>query len=158
MGIEEEIGVLLRKNGLTLAVAESCSGGMLGQRITAVSGSSDYFIGGVIAYSNEVKIGILHVERTVLEEHGAVSSESAARMALGVKDALGADLGLSITGIAGPGGCTAEKPVGLVFVGYCDECGSRAERFIFEGARENIRRCAVDEALTFLRNTLLERK
>lgn len=157
MPIEKEIGDLLRERRLTLAVAESCTGGMLGQRITSVSGSSGYFVGGIIAYADEVKTAILNVERAVLDEHGAVSAQTASRMAAGVMRALGTDLGVSITGIAGPAGGTAEKPVGLVFIGLCDETGCRVEQFDFEGGREAVRRQAADEALILLKERLLER-
>ena len=111
------------ESGQTLAVAESCTGGGLGEAITEVSGSSSYFLGGVISYSNDVKIDLLDVDRQVLDENGAVSAIVAEQMAIGVKAKLKSDWGISITGIAGPTGGTDSKPVGLVYVGIADPEG-----------------------------------
>ncbi|HIP99315.1 TPA: nicotinamide-nucleotide amidohydrolase family protein, partial [Candidatus Bipolaricaulota bacterium] len=113
---EVEVGERLRKLGKTLAVAESCSGGLLAMRITEVPGASDYFLGGIVSYANAAKERLLAVPGEVLAERGAVSPECARAMALGVKRAFGADYALAITGIAGPGGGTPEKPVGLVYI------------------------------------------
>ncbi len=107
---------LARARGVTIATAESCTGGLVGARLTSVPGSSDAYVGGVVAYSDAVKEGQLGVPRDLLERHGAVSAESAAAMAAGVRAALGADVGAAVTGVAGPGGGTPEKPVGLVFI------------------------------------------
>lgn len=114
--LAQQIGDRLRSRGLTLAVAESCTGGLLGDRITDVPGSSDYFLGGVLAYSNQVKAGLLDVRAETLEVHGAVSAECAAEMAQGVRRLLGSDVALSITGIAGPGGGSDGKPKGLTYI------------------------------------------
>lgn len=111
------VGARLRELGLSLGTAESCTGGGIGDWLTDVPGSSDYYVGGVIAYSNAIKIKLLCVPNAILERHGAVSRETAAAMALGALDALGCDVALSTTGVAGPGGGSAEKPVGTVFVG-----------------------------------------
>ena len=158
MRIEEEIGPLLRKAGLTIAVAESCTGGMLGQRISSVGGSSDYFLGGVIAYANDVKVRLLGVDVDVLAREGAVSAAVAEEMATGVRAALGSGIALSVTGIAGPTGGSREKPVGLVFIGMAEDAGCRSEKFQFTGDREAVRQRTADEALQWLRKALLERK
>lgn len=162
-GVDEEtleviVGRLLRERGLTVAVAESCTAGLLGGRIANVPGSSEYFLGGVISYSNAVKESLLGVSPDTLAAHGAVSEETACAMAAGVVKATGADIGLSITGIAGPEGGTAEKPVGLVYLGIA--CGSevRAIRTLGWGNRNLVRARAVQEALLLLRNTLITRE
>lgn len=155
--LEREVGRLLTAQGLTLAVAESCTGGLLGGRVTAVSGSSIYFAGGVIAYSNEVKVRLLGVDRVVLAAHGAVSAPVARQMATGVRSRIGADLGVAITGVAGPGGGTAAKPVGLVFVALARNGGCVVRRFRFDGARATVRRAAGDAALEMIKSELLKR-
>ena len=121
--IAEVVGRLLRGKRQTVAVAESCTGGGLGAMLTDISGSSDYFWGGVIAYDNRIKIGLLDVDKDVLETDGAVSDIVAQQMALGIKQRLGTDWGVSVTGIAGPGGGTDIKPVGLVYIGIADPDG-----------------------------------
>ena len=146
--LEHALGARLKKRGLTLAVAESCTGGLLGGRITAVPGSSAYFLGGVIAYANAVKVRRLGVPSRLLTRHGAVSAECALAMARGARRELGAAVGLSVTGIAGPEGGTADKPVGTVFVALCGP--GRAEtvrRLDVLGPRENVRSRAVTSAL-----------
>lgn len=152
--LEAEIGEFLREKGLTLAVAESCTGGLLGMRITEVPGSSDYFRGGVIAYSNAVKEKVLGVPREVLVERGAVSAECAQAMAEGVRALLGADLALAITGIAGPTGGTLEKPVGLVYIALAGSLGVEVERHQFQGSRRDVRWAASQAALELLRRHL----
>ena len=134
-GMEETVGRLLRERRLTLAVAESCTGGLIGHRITDVPGSSEYFLLGVATYSNEAKERVLGVRAETLAAHGAVSAETAAEMAEGVRRLAGADLGVSTTGIAGPGGGTPEKPVGTVCVGLAWEGGSWSRRYDL-GTRE----------------------
>ena len=153
--VEVEVGEFLRAKELTLATAESCTGGLIGQRITAVSGSSEYYAGGVIAYSNGVKTALLGVPKPVLAEQGAVSAPVAEAMAAGVMAALGADVALSTTGIAGPTGGTAEKPVGLVFIGLA----ARGQPPVthehhFEGNRDAVRMAASQAALKMLEHYL----
>ncbi len=148
--LEQKIVERLRAAGKTLAVAESCTGGLIGGRITSVSGSSECFAGGIISYSNELKEKLLGVERSLLEEHGAVSEEVAAAMAVGVILTTGADYSLSITGIAGPGGGTDKKPVGLVYIGLAGGAETVIRRFLLEGDRNAVRESAVEEALKLL--------
>lgn len=145
-------GSMLASSGLTLALAESCTGGMIAARVTMVPGSSSYFLGGVVAYDNQVKEGLLGVAAKTLEEKGAVSEETAREMALGACRSLGADLGLSVTGIAGPGGGTSQKPVGLVYFALArgtKVVGSR--KVIFPGRREGVRNAAAICALQILK-------
>ncbi len=153
--LELVTGRMLRERGLTLAVAESCTGGLLGGRITNIPGSSEYFLGGVIAYSNALKEQLLGVAPAILATHGAVSEETAREMAAGVARATGADIGLSITGIAGPDGGTDEKPVGLVYLGIAkkDE-PARAVRAVLGRDRDTIRLRAVQQSLVLLRDLL----
>lgn len=137
---------LLREQGLTLATAESCTGGMLGARITAVPGSSAVYLGGVVSYSNEIKQLLLNVPEEFLEVHGAVSWQVAEAMAEGVRNACGSDIGIGITGIAGPASDGTDKPVGLVYVGYCDEHRIVNRRLLLHGTRDEIRREACRRA------------
>ncbi|MGB9756945.1 MAG: CinA family protein [Candidatus Bipolaricaulaceae bacterium] len=152
--LEAEVGELLREKGLTLAVAESCTGGLLGMRITEVPGASDYFRGGIIAYSNEVKREVLGVPAGILEEKGAVSPECARAMAEGARRVCRADLALATTGIAGPTGGTAEKPVGLVYIALASPEGVRVERHEFRGSRQGVRWSASEAALALLQRYL----
>ena len=142
---------LLRDRGLTLATAESCTGGLVAARITDVPGSSDVFLGSIVAYANEVKHARLGVPEEVLAAHGAVSAETAAAMAAGAREALGADVAVSVTGVAGPDGGTAEKPVGLVFVHVVGPEGELARQLDFPGDRETIRVRAAVAALHLVR-------
>jgi nicotinamide-nucleotide amidase len=148
--LEAVVGKLLLKNGLTLAVAESCTGGGLGARITDVSGSSDYFLGGIISYSNEIKEKLLNVNPQTLADFGAVSAETVKEMAIGVCRATKADIGISISGVAGPGGGTEEKPVGTVYIGtnFKDEITSH--KLNLWGRRDDIRYRAGQNALQLL--------
>ena len=150
MTVAEKLVELLRAQGLTCATAESCTGGGVGAAITAVPGSSAVFLGGVISYANAVKEGVLGVSPETLATVGAVSSETAAQMADGVRRLLKADLAVSVTGIAGPGGGSAEKPVGLVWFGLATKDGVRTERAIFTGDRAAVRAQAVTHALGML--------
>jgi nicotinamide-nucleotide amidase len=145
-----------RGRGLTLATAESCTGGMVAERLTAIPGSSDVFLGSVVAYSDAVKERELAVPAAVLAEHGAVSAEAAATMAAGARERLGADVAVAVTGIAGPGGGTDEKPVGLVYVHAAAPDGDRAADFQFPGDRDSIRRRATVTALHLLRSLLTQ--
>ena len=153
--MEEVVGLKLTLGGYTLAVAESCTGGLLAQRITDVPGSSKYFLGGVIAYANEVKTKELGVEPILLLEHGAVSAPVAEAMAEGIRSRTGTDFGLSITGIAGPAGGTEEKPVGTVFIALADGVTTVHRRFHLPGDRQLIRWRASQAALDLLRRRLL---
>jgi nicotinamide-nucleotide amidase len=157
--MEEVVGKLLREHGRTLAVAESCSGGLVGNRITNVPGSSNYFIGGVIAYSNELKQRLLGVQERTLTTHGAVSEETAREMALGVRRATGADLGIATTGIAGPDGGTAEKPVGTVAIALAadglDIDHARSRVYRLWGNREWVKLLTSQVALDWVRRYLL---
>jgi nicotinamide-nucleotide amidase len=152
--VEELVLDLCRGQGLTLATAESCTGGMVAQRLTSVPSSSDVFLGGVVAYSDEVKVRELDVPVEALSRHGAVSAEAAAAMAAGGRERLGADVCVSVTGVAGPGGGSAEKPVGLVYLHAETPSGSRGADFVFPGDRESIRRRATVTALHLLRRLL----
>ncbi len=152
--LEEAVGALLRKKGMTLATAESCTGGLLSGRITDIAGSSDYYAGGVCAYSNEVKSGFLGVREKTLEEHGAVSEETAKEMAERIRKKFGTSAGISVTGIAGPGGGTGSKPVGLTYIGYSDENKCYALKFNFGDNRERNRIRAVQACLNLLRKEL----
>ncbi len=149
------VGDLLARRGATVATAESCTGGLLGGRITAVPGSSAWYLGGVVAYANRIKESILGVPAHVLETEGAVSAATAAAMASGVRDRFGADYALSVTGIAGPGGGTPEKPVGLVYLGIASPEGLRTVRCRFGADRETNRRAAAARALNELRLSIL---
>jgi nicotinamide-nucleotide amidase len=134
----------------TVAVAESCTGGGLGARLTSVAGSSAAFLGGVISYSNEAKATLLGVDPALIREHGAVSEPVAREMARGTRQRLGADYGISITGVAGPEGGTAEKPVGLVYIGLAKCDGERITENHFIGIREDVRRRSTQVALQIL--------
>ena len=150
MTIAEELVQVLTEKKLTCATAESCTGGGVGFAITGVSGSSAVFWGGVISYDNSVKHGVLGVPEEVLATKGAVSSECAAAMAEGVRRLLKTDLAVSLTGIAGPGGGSKEKPVGLVWFGLASATGVTTEKKIFSGGREAVRVAAIEHALRLL--------
>lgn len=140
----------LTQRGLTLALAESCTGGLIAHTITDVSGSSTFFLGSIVAYANAAKENLLGVPSTLLLEHGAVSEPVALAMARGARRALGADLGLGITGIAGPSGATPTKPVGLVYIGLAGPWGERALCFQVNGDRLSNKRRFAEEALAAL--------
>lgn len=150
MSLEEQLGQIFKAKGLRVATAESCTGGLLAGRITDVAGSSDYMLGGIVSYANEVKQHLLGVDPTALAEHGAVSEVVARQMARGARERLGADVGISVTGVAGPGGGSPEKPVGLVWIGLSDARGDRAERYLWESDRVGNRALSVDAALRLL--------
>ena len=153
--LEQVVHNLLCAQGLTISVAESCTGGMLGELLTASSGASKYFTGGVIGYSNSVKQALLGVEEKVLMEHGAVSSKTAALMASGAKSLFKTDLALSITGIAGPQGGSPDKPLGTFYVGLAAGEEATAFHFHWAGERERVRRYGAYTALDVLRRKLL---
>ena len=150
--IEVLVGELLSAHGLQLAVAESCTGGLISHMITNVSGSSTYFLGGVTAYANEAKIKLLGVKPETLEKFGAVSLQTVLEMAEGVRDALSADIGISTSGIAGPTGGTPDKPVGTVWIGIRSARSGGALVFHFEGDRLSIKEQAAQAALEMLLN------
>ena len=150
MTVAEKLVELLKAQGLTCATAESCTGGGVGSAITAVPGSSAVFLGGVISYANEVKRDVLGVSDHDLQTVGAVSGEVAAQMADGARKLLKTDLAVSLTGIAGPDGGSAEKPVGLVWFGLSTASGTRTEKVIFSGDRAKVRAQAVTHALGML--------
>lgn len=152
--VEVAVGRMLRERELTLALAESCTGGLLGYRITRVPGSSDYYRGTVVAYATDVKERVLGVDREVLLEHGAVSEMTVREMACGVRELMDADVALAVTGIAGPGGGMPEKPVGLVYVGLVVPEGEVVERYVFGGDREENRARSVEVALALMRRYL----
>jgi nicotinamide-nucleotide amidase len=155
--IEEIVLEVCRARGLTLATAESCTGGLIAARITSVSGSSDVFVGGIVSYANEVKAAELGVPEQLLREHGAVSAETAAAMADGVRERLHADVGVAVTGIAGPGGGTAEKPVGLVYAHAVGPGGARrVAELNFPGDRETVRARATVATLHLVRKLVTE--
>ncbi len=154
--LEAQVGAHLRRVGLSLAVAESCTGGLLGHRITNVPGASDFFLGGVIAYANSVKLRLLGVSPPTLEAYGAVSEQTVLEMARGVRERLKADVSLAISGIAGPSGGTPDKPVGLVWIGMCTPFICSAHRYHFRGGREKIKEQAVEAALQWLLEVLCE--
>jgi len=152
--LEEKVGELLNARRLTLAVAESCTGGLVGHRLTNVPGSSAYFLGGVIAYSNEAKAQLLGVSRATLTDFGAVSAETAREMARGARRALGADVGVSVTGIAGPGGALPGKPVGLTWIACAAQNFERAERYVWEDDRITNKEKSAEAALRLVKDYL----
>jgi nicotinamide-nucleotide amidase len=154
--MEEVAGLALRARGLRVATAESCTGGLVGHRLTNVPGSSAWVMGGVVAYANEVKESLLGVRAGTLAEHGAVSAETAGEMAAGVRRVLGAELGLAVTGIAGPDGGTPEKPVGTVCFGLASEAGTVSARYQLWGTRDWVKLLASQVALDWLRRHALD--
>ncbi len=148
--LEIQVGQLLLERGLKLALAESCTGGLLGSRITDVSGSSEYFLGSVVAYAYGAKADLLGVSWDTLNTRGAVSRETVLEMARGVRNLMKADIAISVSGIAGPGGGTAEKPVGTTWIGFVTAEGERAKSYLFSGDREANKVSAVNAALQLL--------
>ncbi len=153
--MEAVVGHMLAERGLTIATAESCTGGLIGARITAVPGSSRYYRGGVVAYANEAKRDLLGVPEALLREHGAVSGPVACAMAEGARSRLGADFALATTGISGPDGGTPEKPVGLVWIALASKDGVEAEQMVFPFDRERHRAITAQTALDWVRRALL---
>ena len=155
--LEEEVGDLLVKYNLTIGVAESCTGGLISNMITNVPGSSRYFLGGVVAYSNKVKIDTLMVSPETIETYGAVSEEVASEMARGIRRIDRVDIGLAVTGIAGPDGGTEEKPVGTVYIALFAQTEGRCSRFSFEGTRMDVKIKTAENALLMLKNYIMEK-
>ncbi len=142
--------VLTALQGKTLATAESCTGGGIAAALTAVAGSSKVVKGGIVSYCNEIKNALLGVEWSVLDAFGAVSQPVAAAMAQGARKALNVDIAVSVTGLAGPNGDEYGNPVGTVFIGYCDCCGTDVRHFLFFGNRDEVRKQAVNAALNLI--------
>ncbi|HEX8891600.1 MAG TPA: competence/damage-inducible protein A [Pyrinomonadaceae bacterium] len=153
--MEEVVGLRLAVGGFTLAVAESCTGGLISQRLTEVPGSSVYFMEGVVTYSNDAKIRSLGVDAELIEKHGAVSAEVAEAMAEGVRHRADTDFGIAVTGIAGPGGGTEEKPIGLVFIALSDDAHTEHRKLMIPGDRHLIRWRSSQAALDLLRRRLI---
>jgi nicotinamide-nucleotide amidase len=156
--VEAIVLAVAREQGLTIGAAESCTGGLVAARLTSVPGSSDVFVGGLVAYDDRLKLDGLNVPAEVLERHGAVSAETAAAMASGARSALGADVGVSVTGIAGPGGGTPQKPVGLVFIHAASPDASHGVELRLPGDRDAVRRRAAASALHLLRRLLTQNR
>ncbi len=148
--LEMQVGNLLHERGLKLVLAESCTGGLFGSRITDVPGSSEYFLGSVVAYAYEAKVALLGVSWDTLNTKGAVSRETVLEMARGIRNAMNADIAVSVSGIAGPGGGTLEKPVGTTWIGLVTGKGEWAHIFHFSGDREQNKNFAVEAALKIL--------
>jgi PncC family amidohydrolase len=155
MSNDKELAELFVLSGRTLALAESCTGGLIAARITALPGCSGWFRGGVIAYHNEIKQRLLGVPISLLEQHGAVSEQVACVMAEGAHREIGSDLALAVTGIAGPDGGSPEKPVGTVYLALADDDGCVTEQYHFTGNREQIRQQSVEQALFLIKSRLM---
>lgn len=159
--LENIVGELLQSQSLTLSVAESCTGGLLGHRLTDAPGSSNYFVGGVVAYSYQAKEQILGVRRDTLERFGAVSEQTALEMASGARRLFGSDLALAVTGIAGPGGGTPDKPVGLVYIALAASDRQVCQGYVWDGDRAGNKaysaRAALEILLDYLRQRTTER-
>jgi nicotinamide-nucleotide amidase len=154
--MEEVVGRMLKERDETVSTAESCTGGLIGRRITEVPGSSAYFIEGAITYANEAKVRTLGVSSEILEEYGAVSAECAEAMAAGIRKNTGTTHAISVTGIAGPGGGSEEKPVGTVFIGYAGPDGVKSIKLVLPGDRYLIRWRTSQAALDYLRRQLMK--
>lgn len=152
MNLEQKLGLLLTKQKKTIAVAESCSGGLLGHRLTNIAGSSNYFIGGVLVYANWAKTKLLGISPSRLKEYGAVSQPVAKQMANSIRRIFKTDFGISITGIAGPTGGTPEKPVGLTYIAVSSAKEVQCKEFHFKGSRQKIKTAATQSALKLLLN------
>lgn len=155
--LEEQVGEALAARGWTIGTAESCTGGLIAHRLTNIPGSSAYVLGGIVAYSNSIKQNLLKVKQGTLIAHGAVSEQTASEMALGARAALKVDLAVSVTGIAGPGGGTQNKPVGLTFIGLAGPDDTLiVKRHIWDGDREAIKNASAEAALQLVLDFLLE--
>ena len=147
LALINELAQALKERGLVCATAESCTGGLIGAALTSVSGSSEWYVGGVISYANSVKTGLLGVNEADLEAQGAVSEPVVRGMALGACRVTGADVACAVSGVAGPGGGTPEKPVGTVWIGWSKHGETRVEKFHFNGDRDAVRTQTVTEAI-----------
>jgi nicotinamide-nucleotide amidase len=157
MELEKTIGNLLRKKGWTLSIAESCTGGLICDRITNISGSSDYFMGGMVTYSNESKAEHLGIPSSIIKRHGAVSPQVARKMAQGIRRAFHTTFGLSTTGVAGPTGGTKRSPIGRVFIGISDGKRTWVKKLDIKGSRREIKKKAAEEGLEFLHRILIKK-
>ena len=152
--LEIQVGDLLRANGWTIGAAESCTGGLVMHRLTNIPGSSDYVEGGIVSYSNDIKRDVLGVRQETLDAYGAVSEETASEMARGAQRVLGVNVAVSITGIAGPGGGSAEKPVGLTYIGLATPDGRViVQRHVWSGDREAVKAASAEAALQLVLDT-----
>jgi PncC family amidohydrolase len=154
MSAGPRIDDLLVEKGLTISVCESCTGGMLAATITNIPGSSRYFLGGIIAYSDKVKKKVVGVRVGTLERHGAVSAQTAKEMAQATKQKMKSDIGVAVTGVAGPAGGTAKKPVGMVYIAVACRGKTIVRKFLFSGGRQAVRRSSVKNALAMVREIL----
>ena len=152
--MEKSLGDILISRTLTISVAESCTGGLIGHLITSIPGSSAYFAGGIISYSNQSKCDLLGVSPATLEQYGAVSDQTAREMATGVKERLKSDIGISVTGIAGPDGGSVEKPVGTVFMGFAFDTRPFSIKYLFKGDRLEIKQQTAETVLENIRRHL----
>ncbi len=152
--IEARIGEGLTELGLTVSVAESCTGGLVGSRLTDVAGSSLYFLGGIVAYSNDAKLKLLDVRPATLAARGAVSEQTAREMAEGVRKSFGSDIGLAVTGIAGPGGATKDKPIGLMWFALATDETTLARSALLPGDRQQNKAAAAEQLLSLLEEYL----
>lgn len=150
MKLEKALGKVFAARALSLATAESCTGGLIARRITDVSGASEYFEGGFVTYSNRAKTRLIGVPVGLIEKHGAVSAETATAMARGAMNKLEADVAVAVTGIAGPTGGTPDKPVGTVYIAVATKAGTSVRGYHFTGTRSKIRKHSADEALAFV--------
>jgi len=154
--LSQEVGNLLKQKGLSLGVVESATGGLISHLITNIPGSSDYYKGSVTAYSNEIKMKVIGVKADTLEKHGAVSAQVAEEMALGGRKVLAVDICIADTGIAGSGGATSDKAVGLFYLGLADKNGTLSQRHKFYGDRKQNKQSAAEAGLMWLKEYLLE--
>jgi len=153
--LNEIVGALLVERDVMVSLAESCTGGQVMKYLSDVPGSSCYFAGGVVSYSNDLKINLLGIPRALIEQYGAVSEQTARLMAEGIKNVTGTAVGIGITGIAGPGGGTEEKPIGLVYIAVAGETKTNSQRYVFPGQRTEVRTSATRAALNMLWQYLL---
>ena len=156
LALSRRVGDACRSNGLRVGTAESCTGGLIAHLITEIPGSSEYFLGAIVTYANEIKTGLADVPAAVLEAHGAVSAQVARAMADGARGRLGVDVAVAVTGVAGPDGGTASKPVGLTYVAVADGSGDDVRRFVWDSDRAGNKRLSAAAALELLLERLAE--
>lgn len=156
VALASRLQALALARGVTVSTAESCTGGLIGHALTAIAGSSDYYLGGVVSYSNALKVGLLGVPETVLDQHGAVSAQAAVAMADGARQRLGSDYAVSVTGVAGPAGGTQAKPVGLTYVAVAGPAGHEVRRHTWSGDRAANKERSAAAAIELLMDTLAE--